>query len=639
MRKFNYFMSFIALGVVLTSCQKEELDALVSPDIDETTEIGGYLVNISASSPTSDTKVTIDGINVAWETGDRMTVARQPATANASGTVNLASLKFRPDTAVMTAGDISGNTAVFSGMMSPLGILPTASRVNESIYAIYPNVNNEKFTFIAGALKDEAWKTKRVLKYDFLLPMTQDHKYKDADLALDPSAISPYVLMYGSSPVLAGDGPDITLDMSMTHLMTYFDVTLLGLPNGTKVDSLCVIAPEVFVTKAVYNCYPINSTNKTLIVPTRTILPITVRLINHMDDKGVLFPSTGRLKVRFAAGIIGATTIGTSWTFTAYGGGKIIGTVNSQPATKDFSPGDLYNLEVTLEELITEKKSVTKTELAGLAAATPHLITELVVTEGTLDSLDFTYIKKMNNLVSLDISGTTTTNIPTEAFDGRTTLTSIKFNPELKTIGEGAFRSTGLTTVTIPNSVEEIMGYVFQKSKLESFHYEDIDQSLLRTFGSSVFHSSELKGTLRIPKGVSSIGTFFLNSTNLDSLIFEPNSAMLVIPGSFALQSTFRGITLPDVLLTLSAKAFDNCPNLNNVIIPSTVTLLGASVFNRCTSLKVITFTSAAPPVIDPKTFVGPKNLTDIFVPDIATFTFSTANPAIGAGIIKVPVP
>src|ERR1035437_8483701 len=87
-----------------------------------------------------------------------------------------------------------------------------------------------------------------------------------------------------------------------------------------------------------------------------------------------------------------------------------------------------------------------------LSTTEKSTVTNLTIS-GPIDSNDFVTMNNMTNLKVLDISAASCTRIPTQAFYGKKTLTSIILPTSLVTIGESALAYCGLTSVSIPSSV------------------------------------------------------------------------------------------------------------------------------------------------------------------------------------------
>lgn len=129
------------------------------------------------------------------------------------------------------------------------------------------------------------------------------------------------------------------------------------------------------------------------------------------------------------------------------------------------------------------------------------------------------------------------------------------------TIGDYAFASTGLTSVTLPNSVTHIgLAAFYDCTALTSVSLP----SSVSLIGESAFGACLGLTSVTLP-GVTSIGIFaFADCTGLTS------------------------VTLPNTLTNLGAVAFFECTGLTNVTIPRSVTSIGTSPFSSCTALTAI---------------------------------------------------
>ena len=622
MRKFNYLMSFIALGAVLTSCQKEELEVLGSPDTD------GNKIIISATTPTSDTKVSIDEFSLSWEMGDEITIAKCPISGRGSGSVKNMTLGSGGLQRNLTIKSVDGNKAVFSGEAF---IGSGISAHSEYVYGIYPKNGEVKFMTINHN------KDNRRIRYDFAPPMAQDHQYKDAALALDPSSISPYVFMYGQSKEpFKGKGNHATMEMSMKHLMTYFDFNISGLSKGTKVDSLVITTPELFASKATYNCYPMDAfaineeyVNGITYDDDYIASSIVVKLLRSDGTEGVLVPSSGELTVRVATCISQPTT-GTVWTIKGYSGNILIGT-GGKLVEKEFEQGFLYDADITLDVL--DLKNITVTKVVDVPLSTTigkgaMAIADLTITGGLdLDVADFKYISNMANLTTLDISATAIDSIPVSTFVS-TKLSTITLPSSLLYIGRDAFFRTDLASVTIPKKVKMIDSQAFRESQLATIIFES--GSELHTLASSALRKTLLTEVV-IPKSVTTIGLYLFNAcSELKTITFEEGSALKKLSSAFASTSTVTTINLPEGLDTIGNGVFNNYPELNNVVIPSSVRSLGTTIFNECLKLTTITFEGATPPTIETNTFIGSsvKNtppIVNIYVPNLKVTDYENA--------------
>ena len=154
-------------------------------------------------------------------------------------------------------------------------------------------------------------------------------------------------------------------------------------------------------------------------------------------------------------------------------------------------------------------------------------------------------IKSANKYVSLNLSGSPLTEIPQRAFKDCKTLVGITIPNSVTSIGEEAFRNTGLTSITIPNNITSIENNAF-------------------------------------------------SGTGLTSVTFAPNSQLKNISG-FSGCTSLTSITIPNSVTDIQGRAFERCTSLTSVTIPNSVISIGSGSFLFCDSLTIITVDSSNP--------------------------------------------
>jgi hypothetical protein len=210
--------------------------------------------------------------------------------------------------------------------------------------------------------------------------------------------------------------------------------------------------------------------------------------------------------------------------------------------------------------------------LAGLSPnsiSTPHNIPLKVSSESEFPIIKAALEGAPDKFVSLDLSGSTITEIPQEAFS--TLLTS---EPSF------TFRAClTLTGIIIPNSVKNIGMNAFQNCSN-------------------------------------------LSNTNI------PNSVISIELGAFSDCYSFTSINIPDSVTSLGYWAFYQCYNLTSVIIGSGITSIGNGAFENCTSLSFVTIPNSISK-IENWAFSG-SGLKSITIPDSVTsigdYAFNTSN-------------
>ena len=153
-------------------------------------------------------------------------------------------------------------------------------------------------------------------------------------------------------------------------------------------------------------------------------------------------------------------------------------------------------------------------------------------------------------------------------------------------IGTNAFRSSSVTSVTIPNSVTNIESYVFVDCFLLT---NVVIGSNVTDIGQSVFYKCYGLTSITIPNSVTDIGSgAFMYCNNLTNVML-PSSMTRIKFDMFYECTHLAGIIIPNSVTNIEDAAFGFCINLTSVTIPKDVTYVGYSVFLGCTSLKAIT--------------------------------------------------
>ncbi|MEG2541046.1 MAG: leucine-rich repeat protein, partial [Clostridia bacterium] len=213
-------------------------------------------------------------------------------------------------------------------------------------------------------------------------------------------------------------------------------------------------------------------------------------------------------------------------------------------------------------------------------------------------------------------------------------------------IGDCAFYGTGLTSITIPDSVTSIGMRAFSICR----------ELTSVTIGSGVTAIkydafSECTGltSITIPRAVTSIADGILNAClALTSITVEAGNATYksdgnclieiatntllvgcqnsVIPqgvtsigaNAFYFCARLRSITIPDSVTSIGKWAFANCSALTSFTIGSNVKTIGMGAFYECKNLTSVTIPNGVT-TIGEKAFSFCKNLTSIIIPSTVT--------------------
>ena len=232
-----------------------------------------------------------------------------------------------------------------------------------------------------------------------------------------------------------------------------------------------------------------------------------------------------------------------------------------------------------------------------------------------------------SSLTTVEIPDTVTA-IGSDAFRRCDHLTDIALPDGVTSVGKYAFyQCTSLRNITLSDSLTDIGGMAFgELLSLESFDvngcsaftFENnmlMDSNKTTVYGST----STLAGDLIIPEGVRTLEMGAFSSSPNVEYVHIPSTVTTIGTGAFCntlinsmgsltklknvdfseglttiSEGAFRGtaveqLSLPTTLKSIGIGAFENCLNLNRVIISEGVESIGKDAFLNCLSLKNLT--------------------------------------------------
>ncbi len=191
--------------------------------------------------------------------------------------------------------------------------------------------------------------------------------------------------------------------------------------------------------------------------------------------------------------------------------------------------------------------AVTRTDQDALKGETAHTL----VIPTTLKEIGPYAFAYMQNLKRVVIPSSVRT-IKRGAFAGCTNLSSITIEPGVRLIEGTSFAGTGITSITIPNTVKDLQTYVFEDCK-------------------------KLK-TVKLPDGIKKIGEcLFMGCESLTSVVVPPTVTEIGERAYYDCKS-LSSVTLPEGLVKICDGAFSDT-SLTSLAIPSTVMEMGTWAF------------------------------------------------------------
>jgi uncharacterized repeat protein (TIGR02543 family) len=229
---------------------------------------------------------------------------------------------------------------------------------------------------------------------------------------------------------------------------------------------------------------------------------------------------------------------------------------------------------------MSELASLTLIESSAFASCVS--LTAVSIPEGVTEISDACYAD-CENLSSVEMAGAIT-EVGSSAFECCTLLTEIEFKTGLTKISQHAFQDSGLTSIELPSTVNNVGNYAFYNcSNLTSAKLP----ANLSTVGLELFYGCSNLQYLEIPFK----GEYSENSPTYLGYYFghETPDEITDVPETLA---TVKVLS-PTGYTTIGSGAFKNLNNITTVIIPNTITSIGDSAFYNCSNLSSVTIPSS----------------------------------------------
>ncbi|MBR6339238.1 MAG: leucine-rich repeat domain-containing protein [Alloprevotella sp.] len=263
-----------------------------------------------------------------------------------------------------------------------------------------------------------------------------------------------------------------------------------------------------------------------------------------------------------------------------------------------------------------------------------YTVNELTVT-GELNTNDLNVFKRMRQLVKLDLSKASITDIPdnfcganseTNGTDGWGILEKLALPeinkigkyafaqcprlktitiPKVNTIHYGAFAQCGAKQITLPESITSIDKYAFYCSHLNSITIP----SSISEISDYCFYGCNIMRSVDIPTSVTKIGNYSFAGCALSSVNLP--SIKQIDSHAFYNCTLLKKVILGDELTSLGESVFYNDTTLTSIDLPSSLCTVGGSSFGYCKNIKKVICRAVIPPTCSNNIFPG-CDMTDV---------------------------
>ena len=214
------------------------------------------------------------------------------------------------------------------------------------------------------------------------------------------------------------------------------------------------------------------------------------------------------------------------------------------------------------------------------------------------------------------------TRIPSHLFFNCPKLAEFNLPGTLESIGTGAFESSAIEKIVIPESVTSIGGHAFAGSDLREV---DI-KGPVRELPEYTFGICEKLEKLTLPSTISKIGEKCFCYSEIQEFRC-PDDLVEIGSEAFHGCDKLERVHFNDKLTHIGTRAFQECSALKEVYLPESVTSIGSYSFSDCESLRVLSL-PATLEEIEPSSIEGSINIISLIshavTPPTVTEDFDT---------------
>ena len=207
----------------------------------------------------------------------------------------------------------------------------------------------------------------------------------------------------------------------------------------------------------------------------------------------------------------------------------------------------------------------------------------LPVTQKTLPT---SFLEGCTSLESIELPETLTT-INTDAFYGCTKLANVNLHEGLEAIYQRAFYNCALTSVTIPSTMTSLGNGAFKSNPLTSVTWLPANCSIGTDSDAPFYNCTDIT-SFTFGDQVEKIPAYLCKNMSKLEAVIIPKSVKSIGISAFMYCSKLTSFEFPEGVATIATSILEGCISLKTLIIPSSVTTINQDAFYNCSKLEAI---------------------------------------------------
>lgn len=185
----------------------------------------------------------------------------------------------------------------------------------------------------------------------------------------------------------------------------------------------------------------------------------------------------------------------------------------------------------------------------------------------------------------------------------------------LSTISKNAFKSTKITSITFPDTVQTLGESSFESCAGLT---ELVLPNSITTLDKRAFRECRNISELKLPNATTTIGEYAFENCVALTEVELPEGLEFTGKGEFKGCTNLSSVSIPDTIKEIGDETFMQCILLTEMVLPESVTKLGKSSFEGCLLLKTVQYSKNLTEIND-KAFKNALLLTSNVFPETLT--------------------